>query len=171
MQPGRNCPLHYRTAPARLAGEPDVTADTLYIAGGLYGNLPALETLLDMAANERGSATLIFNGDFNWFDVDADTYSAINHEVLRHVALRGNVETEIAGDDPAAGCGCAYPEWVTDAEVQRYAPKSRAIARRMSSIRSKRRGNASARAATASQKRDSASNCARAIVASSMSSR
>jgi predicted phosphodiesterase len=119
VQPGRNCPLHYRTAPARLAGEPDVTADTLYIAGGLYGNLPALETLLDMAANERGSATLIFNGDFNWFDVDADTYSAINHEVLRHVALRGNVETEIAGDDPAAGCGCAYPEWVTDAEVQR----------------------------------------------------
>ncbi|MGQ0523953.1 MAG: metallophosphoesterase family protein [Betaproteobacteria bacterium] len=138
MQPGRSCPLHYRTSPARLAGEADLAADTLYIAGGLYGNLPALEALLDMAARERGSATLIFNGDFNWFDVDAETYSAINHEVLRHVALRGNVETEIAGDDPAAGCGCAYPESVTDAEVQRsneITEQLRATARRFPLLR------------------------------------
>src|SRR4029077_20623065 len=39
--------------------------------------------------------------------------------VLEHLALRGNVETEIAGEDSGAGCGCAYPEWVGDAEVQR----------------------------------------------------
>jgi hypothetical protein len=39
--------------------------------------------------------------------------------VLEHVALRGNVETELAGDDDAAGCGCAYPDWVGDAEVAR----------------------------------------------------
>jgi hypothetical protein len=29
------------------------------------------------------------------------------------------VETEIAGEDEGTGCGCAYPEWVGDAEVER----------------------------------------------------
>jgi hypothetical protein len=35
------------------------------------------------------------------------------------MALRGNVETELAGNDSAAGCGCGYPEWVDDIEVER----------------------------------------------------
>ena len=39
--------------------------------------------------------------------------------MLEHVALRGNVETELANDDGEAGCGCAYPEWVGDADVAR----------------------------------------------------
>jgi hypothetical protein len=39
--------------------------------------------------------------------------------VLEHVALRGNVETELAAEDGGAGCGCAYPDWVGDAEVER----------------------------------------------------
>ena len=34
-------------------------------------------------------------------------------------ALRGNVETELAGDDEANGCGCAYPESVPDDDVER----------------------------------------------------
>ena len=94
-------------------------ADVLYVVGGLYGNLPALEALLRMAERERDRVTLTFNGDFHWFDIDEATYSAIDAEVLRHAALRGNVETEIAGDDSAAGCGCAYPDWVNDEEVAR----------------------------------------------------
>ncbi len=36
-----------------------------------------------------------------------------------HHALRGNVETEAAADDEANGCGCAYPEYVPDADVDR----------------------------------------------------
>jgi hypothetical protein len=102
-------------------------ADVLYVVGGLYGNLPALEALLRMAECERGRVTLVFNGDFHWFDIDEATYSVINAEVLCHAALRGNVETEIAGDNPAAGCGCAYPDWVTDEEVAR----SNAISERL----------------------------------------
>ncbi len=38
---------------------------------------------------------------------------------MRHSALRGNVETEIAADDTQAGCGCGYPESVSNAEVER----------------------------------------------------
>ncbi|MDP2241010.1 MAG: hypothetical protein Q8K18_12720 [Burkholderiales bacterium] len=119
MTPGRSCPLHYRYQPSDLSRAPDLTADTLYVVGGLYGNLPALEAVLEMIAREAGPVTLVFNGDFNWFNVDAAGFKAVNREVLNHVALRGNVETEIAGDDAAAGCGCAYPEWVGDAEVER----------------------------------------------------
>jgi len=119
VTPGRSCPLHYRYQPSDLARAPDLATDTLYIVGGLYGNLPALEALLSLVSEESGSVSLVFNGDFNWFNVDSANFAAINREVFKHVALRGNVETEIAGDDAATGCGCGYPEWVDDAEVKR----------------------------------------------------
>lgn len=119
MQPGRSCPLHYRYAPASLNRPPEVAADTLYVIGGLYGNLPALHAIEQMAARESGPVELVFNGDFNWFNIDSDGFSGVNKTVLAHRALRGNVETEIAGDDDTAGCGCGYPDSVSDAEVAR----------------------------------------------------
>lgn len=119
MKPGRSCPLHYRYAPASLDRPPEIAADTLYIIGGLYGNQPALRTVEALAAAEATPATLVFNGDFNWFNRDAAGFTDINETVLAHHALRGNVETELAGDDDAAGCGCAYPDNVSDAEVGR----------------------------------------------------
>lgn len=117
MQPGRSCPLDYRYAPQVFARAADLQADTLYVIGGLYGNVPALEAVLALAACEQ--ATLVFNGDFNWFNIDDASFDAINSEVLRHHALRGNVETEIASDDGEAGCGCAYPDNVAAADVER----------------------------------------------------
>jgi hypothetical protein len=116
-RPGRVCPRHYRYSAAVFARPADFEAQTLYVVGGLYGNPFALEAALALA--EKENATLVFNGDFNWFDVDPAEFRAVNEAVLEHVALRGNVETEIAGDDSGAGCGCAYPEWVGDAEVDR----------------------------------------------------
>jgi len=116
-RPGRSCPRHYRYSPAVFARAADLAAQSLYIVGGLYGNPFALEAVLAMARRE--DATLVFNGDFNWFNVDPAEFEAVNETVLRHAALRGNVETEIAGADSGAGCGCAYPEWVGDAEVER----------------------------------------------------
>ena len=115
--PGRFCPRHYRYSPAVFARTADLQAESLYIVGGLYGNPFALEAVLAMARRE--SATLVFNGDFNWFNVDPTDFEGINVTVLQHAALRGNVETEIAGEDDGAGCGCAYPERVGDAEVER----------------------------------------------------
>ena len=142
MQPGRSCPLHYRYAPSDFAGAPDLIADTLYVIGGLYGNRPALNALLALAARETGPVTLVFNGDFNWFNVDAEGFGAVNREVFNHVALRGNVETEIAGDDAAAGCGCGYPEWVSDDEVDRsnrIAGRLHATARQFPEVRARLR--------------------------------
>ena len=116
-RPGRSCPRHYRYSPAVFARPADLQARALYIVGGLYGNPFALGAVLELARRE--SATLVFNGDFNWFNVDPENFREINETVLRYFALRGNVETELAGEDEGAGCGCAYPDRVGDAEVER----------------------------------------------------
>lgn len=118
MTADRSCPLHYRYAPAIFERAADVHAETIYVIGGLYGNVAALNAILDLAAAEPVKPTLVFNGDFNWFNIDAHAFQRINREVLAHVALRGNVETELA-PGAAAGCGCAYPDYVDDADVER----------------------------------------------------
>jgi len=118
-QPGRVCPLHYHYGPAALSGPADFEADTLYVAGGLYGNAYALEGLLGAVHAEAVRPALVFNGDFHWFDATPCDFAAVDRFVMDHTALRGNVETEIAGDDDTAGCGCAYPAEVGDAEVAR----------------------------------------------------
>ena len=93
--------------------------DTLWIAGGLYGNPEALDTLLGLFESEPGDKALVFNGDFHWFDVDRADFARINAGVLPHQATRGNVETELAFPSPGTGCGCGYPDWVGNAEVER----------------------------------------------------
>lgn len=119
VQPGRACPLHYRYSSADIARNIALETDCVYVVGGLYGNLPALDAILELAAGEPRPPTLVFNGDFNWFNIDVAGFEQINRRVLEHTALRGNVETELAGDDNTAGCGCGYPDFVSDAEVER----------------------------------------------------
>jgi hypothetical protein len=120
---GRSCPLHYRYAPSVFAQAAARSCETLYVAGGLYGNEPALQTLLALFEREQGDKCLMFNGDFHWFDTDPVAFKRINDTVLSMAAIRGNVETELAQADSSGdedfGCGCAYPEWVGDAIVQR----------------------------------------------------
>jgi rSAM/selenodomain-associated transferase 1 len=146
--PGRSCPLHYRVAPSSLAGDPSPgldALDVLYVVGGLYGDAAALDRVRTLFDAERGRKALVFNGDFHWFDVDPVLFARVQRGVLAHHALRGNVETELAAD-PAeaddAGCGCAYPDWVGDAVVQR----SNRILRR---LRANVAGDAAVRAALA----------------------
>jgi hypothetical protein len=111
---GRVCPYDYRYSPRVFARAPNVTAETLYVIGGLYGNLAALAAVDKLAADERTPVTQVFNGDFHWFDADLDWFAAVEHGVAPHRALRGNVETELARSaDIGAGCGCAYPENVS----------------------------------------------------------
>ncbi len=113
---GRVCPTRYHYGAAAIAGAPQSSAGTLYVIGGLYGNLPALDAIAAMAAAETAPASLCFNGDFNWFNVDDAGFRAINERVLRHTALLGNVEAELNEDSDDAGCGCAYPASV-DADI------------------------------------------------------
>jgi hypothetical protein len=119
LGPGRACPLSYRYPPAVFRRDPEIVADTVYVIGGLYGNVEALECALSLAAREPGPVKIVFNGDFHWFDVSAGDFERVTREVAGHAALRGNVETEIASEDTGAGCGCAYPVDVSDAEVSR----------------------------------------------------
>jgi len=117
--PGRGCPLSYRYGAASLSGPASLHVETLYVAGGLYGNVHALERLLELYDAEPGDKALVFNGDFHWFDVDAGDFRLVTENVLAHSATRGNVETELAQPAAGAGCGCGYPGWVGDAEVDR----------------------------------------------------
>ena len=117
--PGRVCPMRYRYGPGAIAAAPERPADTLYVVGGLYGNLPALDAIEAMAAAEPGPVKLCFNGDFNWFNVDDAGFRAVNERVLRHDAILGNVEAELGEDSAEAGCGCAYPESVDQGVVER----------------------------------------------------
>lgn len=116
---GRTCPLRYRYGAQALASAPERQAQTLYVIGGLYGNLSALDVIEAMAAREDGPVTLCFNGDFNWFNVDDAGFCSVNQRVLRHDAISGNVEAELGTDGDAAGCGCAYPQSVAAAVVER----------------------------------------------------
>ncbi|HZF78319.1 MAG TPA: hypothetical protein VEZ89_00875 [Rubrivivax sp.] len=123
--PGRRCPLHYRYGPKVFASPPSPGLeglDVIYVVGGLYGNLLALERVLELFDRETGRKRLVFNGDFHWFDADPVVFARVQHAVLAHTAMRGNVETEIAAMEAAdadAGCGCAYPDWVGDRVVER----------------------------------------------------
>lgn len=123
LEPGRGCPLHYRYRPSDMAAAPALRCEVLYVVGGLYGNVPAFERVLQLFEQERGDKRLVFNGDFHWFDVAPEDFARIQHGVLAFDATRGNVETELAAADAPpgedAGCGCAYPQWVADAVVER----------------------------------------------------
>jgi predicted phosphodiesterase len=106
--------------------------ETLWVAGGLYGNPFALRALVERYEAESGSKALVFNGDFHWFDIDPADFRSIDAAVLAFHALRGNVETEIAAPAEGAGCGCGYPDWVGDATVEhsnRIIERLRATAR------------------------------------------
>jgi hypothetical protein len=60
----------------------------------------------------------VFNGDVHWLDVDPDDFQAISDTVLAHHAIKGNIEAELAADADS-GCGCAYPNYISDNVVDR----------------------------------------------------
>jgi len=119
---GRTCPLAYRHGPEAVAAANILDAEVAWVVGGLYGNVEALTALLRRVERDREAGhrvRIIFNGDFHWFDRKHEDFLAIQHAVLRHDALAGNVEAELAAPHPEAGCGCAYPAFVDDAVVER----------------------------------------------------
>ncbi len=117
---GRMCPADYVYPPAVLAREPDIAAKTLYVAGGIYGNLEAIDAIERLAEAERDPPVIVFNGDYHWFDAEPGWFAAVERGAAPHLLMRGNIETEIARPgEIGAGCGCAYPESVDDGTVER----------------------------------------------------
>lgn len=119
---GRVCPLDYALGPDTF-NQSVAQADVLYVAGGLYGNPFALTAIEELVAAESGTGDrvlLALNGDFHWFDTGADWFADIHSRTVRHLLTRGNIETELSrGGDTEAGCGCAYPDSVSDVDVGR----------------------------------------------------
>jgi hypothetical protein len=116
---GRSCPLDYRYRPEDIAAAPEAfSCEVLYVVGGLYGNPFALKAVEALAAKEPG-ARVVFNGDFHWFDADKVWFDWIQEGVEAFDALAGNVERELSRATADAGCGCAYPETVDQALVER----------------------------------------------------
>jgi hypothetical protein len=114
------CPIAYRTDPSILRDDPPlVGSNTIYIAGGLYGNPFAAEAIAEMAHREDGR--VVFNGDFHFFDYDKTDFLHVQGIVEDNWATMGNIELELSTlRTPDGGCGCHYPEYVSD-NVQRWA--------------------------------------------------
>lgn len=105
------CPLSYKISLKDIAKQNSVAESTVYIIGGLYGNVAALDEILTLAKQEESTPALIFNGDFNWFNRCHKDFNYINNTVLQYTALKGNIETELSAEN-SDGCGCFYPDWV-----------------------------------------------------------
>ena len=128
MAAGRACPLGYRMGAARLRRPnvaPRMRCDTLFVVGGLYGNLQALRAVQRRADREPQTAVtrVVLNGDFNFFNAEQAWWTELNNAIRddeRLVATLGNVEIEAASaTESDAGCGCAYPNYVGDDVVDR----------------------------------------------------
>jgi len=116
---GRSCPIRYQYGAAKIAEVPATPCDVLYVVGGLYGNVFALEAIENLAAREPGKVRICFNGDFNWFNKSPEDFEHINQRVLNHDCILGNVEAELGEPLDVADCGCAYPENVDQGVVDR----------------------------------------------------
>jgi hypothetical protein len=117
---GRICPTDYRIQADAFLSGPALSCDTLFVVGGLYGNRFALDALEQLVAAETGTTHVVLNGDIHWFDCLPEDFSEIERRIARYQALVGNVEFELRRvDDIGAGCGCAYPDSVSDAVVSR----------------------------------------------------
>lgn len=117
---GRVCPVDYRIASDAFSADPIASVDTLYVVGGLYGNTFALDALDARVASDQGTVQVVLNGDVHWFDRIASDFAAVEQRVGRYIPLVGNVELELRREnDVGVGCGCAYPDCTSDADVSR----------------------------------------------------
>ena len=125
-------PAYVTNAQDLAEASQDTDCDVLYVVGGLYGNVKALEALEEGMERERRHGLRIevcFNGDFNFFNATSKTWARINQGVraLGH-ATAGNVEREALKGD--GGCGCAYPDYVDAA----FADRASAIVERLRDV-------------------------------------
>jgi hypothetical protein len=67
-----------------------------------------------MFERERGTKSLVFNGDFRWLNIAPDRCRRINELVLAYDAFLRKVETELAktAGSAEAGRGCGYPDFL-----------------------------------------------------------
>src|SRR5690349_20165456 len=91
---GRVCPVDYHYSPSALARLADLDTEVLYVVGGLYGNLQAMQAVEVLARGEQTQPLIIFNGDFHFVDAEPNWFGEVDQHVAKYRAIRGNVETE-----------------------------------------------------------------------------
>ena len=117
MEKGRNCSLEYILQKDWTKKSKKLEEEVIYIVGGLYGNRYALEIINKMAHDEN--AKVVFNGDMHWFDIEKEDFLKIEELSKDSIKLLGNVEFELLNNTSSLGCGCNYPEDVSDGVVER----------------------------------------------------
>lgn len=117
MEKGRNCSLEYILQKDWTKKSEKLEEEAIYIVGGLYGNRYALEIINKMTHDEN--AKVVFNGDMHWFDVEKEDFLKIEELSKDSIKLLGNVEFELLNNTSSLGCGCNYPEDVSDGVVER----------------------------------------------------
>ena len=117
MKKGRNCSLEYILQKDWTKKSKKLEEEVIYIVGGLYGNRYALEIINKMTHDEN--AKVVFNGDMHWFDVEKEDFLKIEELSKDSIKLLGNVEFELLNNTSSLGCGCNYPEDVSDGVVER----------------------------------------------------
>ena len=117
MEKGRNCSLEYILQKDWTKKSEKLEEEAIYIVGGLYGNRYALEIFNKMTHDEN--AKVVFNGDMHWFDVEKEDFLKIEELSKDSIKLLGNVEFELLNNTSSLGCGCNYPEDVSDGVVER----------------------------------------------------
>lgn len=120
----------YSIAPEEWDAEPFAQCETLICVGGLYGNVEAMKTVVNMLEEEVGRVCVVLNGDYHWFDGTLESFKEIEQLVKPYYPMNGNVEFELSREQACGvGCGCSYPTTMSDAFVGR----SNAIYERMKS--------------------------------------
>ena len=110
----------YAIAPEEWDKPPIAKFDVLYSVGGVYGNIEAMKKVREMVESESGDVCVVYNGDYHWFDGNADNFLKVEQLLEGFIPMNGNVELELARQqDCGVGCGCSYPTTMSDAFVGR----------------------------------------------------
>lgn len=110
----------YAINPGEWDKDPFATCDTLYCIGGLYGNIEAMKTCIEMLKDESGDVCVTLNGDYHWFDGELESFLEIERLVEPYIPMNGNVELELSRPEAGGvGCGCSYPTSMSDNFVNR----------------------------------------------------
>ena len=104
---GRTCPLNYHYGAESLASQADdAQADVLFVIGGLYGNLEALQAIEQRVSEDANYFTserqhkmlskkfndkfsqpkrtlAVFNGDFNFFNARSRDWEVVNDRIMQ----------------------------------------------------------------------------------------
>lgn len=124
------CPISHQLRPDQIRASAiiPVGGGPLYVIGGLYGNKYALDEILRIAGKEKIGPTLVFNGDFNFFNSENESSLLDLNETVRSLgayATLGNIEQSLIDFASSKGnfddidCGCSYPHYVSDDYVTR----------------------------------------------------